>query len=976
MKIRFGKLLWNLILIINFIAATVVIFFALKPFFSWYLAKIPVLGVDLYYSATYVAYHLKHFSFSFNSFKDVWFGGYPLFDDFPQLHFYLMTPFSMYLGLIMGIQVYVLVSLFLFISFSCLLFYQLCKNIGFALLLAILIFLSPNIYGAAIWGGSLPYFATQAYLPFTIFLMVRYLSSGNRRWFYIASLVCGIFISGHPMPMVTFAFPAIVILLLFWNGKEFNYKVISRIKDLFLFFLLNVLISLSIFFRPLINMVMALLEGKFLAPLDLVKAGPYAAQSASASKIATDISNFYKSQVDILKTDTNILLFYLAGLGFIVFLIAFAISKNRLNRLGRVLPFAIFVFFVTAHVYLNAYGYSLLSQGWYRAFWVFPLAIGALCAVLWGEFFESQETIFTKLKPHITKKLFFVFGYAVAAAFIFVGFTVYHPDLIKLQAQNDKKLEYSSAFPEALSIKVSKSEQDKLKKELLPSFIDPNDKNKRLYEAEAGVNIWWNALFDMPLARGYIDPPIASSQRGGLFWLDIAIANDSLVRDFKVDENVAFNNALFLIDWNGIYDFEGGRLSSKGSNVGPSSYLVKNNVFDKTEKTTTHGAVVKWETTSGKPELRLDLPQVLNYYHVNEKFTSPVLYPSDAPAIVFFGDLPSYEDFLRVIATYNINSRKLIPVYGGKYIDDFSSKDLLNFDAAIIANYDYKNKGKAFGNLYKYVNSGGKIFIDTGSEVKESEAGNLPDIFPMKKSIRHGVGKEWQLESSSSNLLNSVVLKNFGPLIFNGSEWNLSFPEGDLRGGSEAILRDKGRPILVKRQIGKGEVVWSGANLTYHYNQYKVVDEAKLLTNIIQEFVKIEDKPLIPSNAIWIKPEQVKMETNKKVRGILFKEEGYKGWSARLVSDNNKKLPIYLAGPTYPGFMYVPIGNTSREPISVQFKFSGDFTSKIVSLISLITVLYLLEKITFPGIISGKTLDVLRKSFKKRIMFWWEKEDE
>ena len=971
---KLGKFFWNLLLIFLFIAASVVIYYALKPFYSWYLSKIPILGVDFYYSATYVSYHLKNLSFPINSFKDIWFGGWPFFSDFPQLHFYLMTLFAKYIGLIQGIQVYVLTSLFLFISFSCLLFFQLSKNIGLALFLAILIFLSPNIYGAAIWGGSLPYFATQAYLPLTIFLMVRYLSTGNRRWFYVASLVGGVSIWGHPLPVVTFTYPVIVFLLIFWFGSEFKYKISSRVKDLFIFFLLNILISLQTFFRPLMHMLMSFFGGNIFSPLGLVTGA--STNSSPTSQLAIDISNFYKNQVALIRGDTNLGLFYLAGAGLVVFSVSFAISKNRINRFGRVLPFALFLTFVTGHIYLNAYGHGFLSQGWYRAFWVFPIALGALTAILWGEFFDSIEKIITKFKPRYTKVLYLVLSLVISTVFILFGFTTYNKDIKKLLDTNDKKLEYSSAFPEALSINVSESDQDKLKKDLVPSFLDPNDKNKRLYAAEAGVNIWWNALFDMPLARGYLDPPIATSQRGGIFWLDIAIANDSLVRDFKVDEEIAFNNALFLIDWNAIYNFEGGRLSSKGSNVGPSSYLVKNNVFDKNEKTTTYGAVVKWETSSGKPELRLDLPQILNYYHVNEKFTSPVLYPTNAPVVVFFGDLASYEDFLRVIATYNINSRKLIPVFGGKYIDDFSLKDLLNFDAVIISNYDYKNKGKTFGNLYKYVDRGGKIFIDTGSDVKESTESNLPDIFPMKKSRRGSVGQEWQLDQSGSDLLKNVTLKNFGPLIFNGDDWKISFPDGELREGAEVILKQKDKPVLIKRQIGKGQVVWSGVNLTYHYNQYKVVDEAKLIVNIIQDFVKIEERPLIWGNADWVKPEKVKIDTKSKVRGILFKEQGYKGWSARLSSENNKKLSIYLTGPTYPGFMYVPLGNLTKEPVAVQFNFSGDFNSKFVSMISIFAVLFILERIILSGFVFGKTLGVLKVGFMKRIMFWWEREDE
>ena len=53
-----------------------------KPIADWYLSRVPALGIDLYNSVTHAALHQRHFSFWFNGFKDVWFGGYHLVGDF------------------------------------------------------------------------------------------------------------------------------------------------------------------------------------------------------------------------------------------------------------------------------------------------------------------------------------------------------------------------------------------------------------------------------------------------------------------------------------------------------------------------------------------------------------------------------------------------------------------------------------------------------------------------------------------------------------------------------------------------------------------------------------------------------------------------------------------------------------------------------------------------------------------------------
>ena len=141
------KIVGNLLLLL---ASFFVVAYALNPFAQWYLGKIPALGVDLYNSVTYAAYQLDQFSLPFNSFKDFWFGGYPLFRDYPQLYYYLMVPFVKTYGKVQGVQMYGLFSLFLLGASSLILFYRLSRNIILALVLVLLVLYSVNTYGALI----------------------------------------------------------------------------------------------------------------------------------------------------------------------------------------------------------------------------------------------------------------------------------------------------------------------------------------------------------------------------------------------------------------------------------------------------------------------------------------------------------------------------------------------------------------------------------------------------------------------------------------------------------------------------------------------------------------------------------------------------------------------------------------------------------------------------------------------------------
>ena len=190
MSLLFGllKKIGNLLLLL---ASFFVVAYALNPFAQWYLGKIPILGVDLYNSVTYVSYHLDRFSLPFNSFKDFWFGGYPLFRDYPQLHYYLMVPFAKTYWQVQGVQMYALFALFLLGASSLILFYRLSRNIILAIVLVLLVLYSVNTYGALIWGGSIPYFATQFVFPLTLFLVYQYVQTKNRKWLFGAILLTG-----------------------------------------------------------------------------------------------------------------------------------------------------------------------------------------------------------------------------------------------------------------------------------------------------------------------------------------------------------------------------------------------------------------------------------------------------------------------------------------------------------------------------------------------------------------------------------------------------------------------------------------------------------------------------------------------------------------------------------------------------------------------------------------------------------------
>lgn len=941
------------------------IYYLWQPISSWYLSKVPALGVDLFLSSTYASYHLKNFSLPFNSFQDFWFGGYPLFRAFPQMAFYLMVPFVAGYGPVVGVMQFTVFALLALVVSCYFLYFKLSKNHGLALLLALLILLSPNIYGAATWAGSIPYFASQAIFPLGLLAGVFYLEKQNLRRLAVMMLLTGAGFWIHPLSVVTFLIPSALLIIVF-GGIASSLKLKQIIVNFALFNLGWLLAGYAITYQ-----YVYLFITRFGLPVGLGRNTTGTGGAVESTAQAQAVADFFKSLVPLLWQRTNDLIFVILVLGVVLFVVTLIFYRKKTALF--VIPIALVAIWAVIHPVLNLGGiFNIFRHDPYRAFWQFPIALGALGAFLWGYFFTAIDSI-------TSRKIYFKLVYLIVslgistilAIYSYFTFTRQLDSAIRVMETNT---EYSSAFPEALGIQTSKSEIEDLKKQLVPSFIDPSDRNRRLYVADATVNIWWNAFFDMPLARGYIDPPVGTQSRGGFFWLDIAIANDSLVRDFKVPEEIAFKNALFLIDWYGIGFYEGGRLSSKGPSVAPSTYLLNSNVFDKDEMVTAYGAILKWLTASGKPEVVRDIPQNLHYFRVADEFTSPVLYPTNAPAIAIFTIDPSYEDYLRILAYDNLNSRILIPVKAGDFIDTMDLKQLENFDALILHGYRYNNK-KIFETLKKYVENGGNLFIDTGAESKDSESGNLAEIFPFDSTKREGMGKDWDLTAGEGQILEGIDFGKFGPLVFDDNEWKISTVAdgGKIKSDAAILLSHRGKPVLVERNIGKGKVIWSGLNLAYHYNQYKSDDEAKLFLNILKQFVDLGDHGVVPAKTEWESSESVIIETDQQPRGILFKEQLYDGWRAL---GQSKSLPIYKAGPTFPGFMYVPLDVKVSGPVKLKFTYSGSKLFWLVSFINLISILVLLDLIVLKGRVARLAISFGRSKLSKKLSLWWEKEDE
>lgn len=934
------------VLAVSHVVAAVFIVYLFMPIATWYLNIRPILGVDTFLTVNLATVLRDNFAPPYAFWNYGWFGGWPQFT-YPFLTIYLASFLSKTYGIVQGAQMVALGSAALFVLGSYFLFYRASKNVVIALILATFTTLSGGVYQALTWAGSIPSFSSQAAFPWALGFWVWFLREGKYRYFFTSVLVSGISIFTHPLVFMTYIFPAVAILTVF--KFDHGLQIFKKVRDLFLFVAVVLLIGLPQFVSTFGVAIKSVIKpSTTTSALSTTKA---------PNQMELDIAKFNQDQVNRILSDNNEAIFLVSAVLFVLF-IATVLGSRKIKSVFSVLPYGLLVAYFTFYIWLFGQGISIFHGGWYRLFWSVPIWIGLLGASSWFFAYENVR--------QITKNIYIrLMFFAVATSTVtFLGFVYYQrfPVTSTINMVSYRSQE-SSAHPDLLNYRPSDFEIASYRDKLRVSWFDPDETNFRMYDPDQTVNIWFNSIFKMPLARGYLDPPIDDAKRGYIFWLDAALSvtdgEPQLVKVFSYPLETAISNALFLVDWNGIKYYEGGH-TSPTSNGSVPNYLSKL-LVDKDEEFDFND--LKY----------ISRKRTLHYFRFKDDITSPILAATNASTIGIFGTEGGYESVIRSIAERdNINSRRLIPINLGQKIDKYNLESLNAFDALYLYDYDYADFNKTFSLLDKYVKRGKKIFVETGVEVKQS-SGNLSDLFPVKAVERKGLGREWLLEGQGQ-FANGIDFGKFSAPIFDDDEWNISYAkESDLRTGANAILKHKGNVIMASQKIGAGEVFWSGMNLAYHISRNHNQEEAKFFDNMLGTIVDISSKPLPNSQVNFVNANK-RLITFEKARGILFKEQAYDGWQAKYLSGGSGGLKIYKAGPAYPGYMYMPL--QKGESGKVEINFSGSLAHRIQIYVTLAVVVLIVDEVVLSGLVLGRARRWAWSFARKRTKGWWEKEDE
>ena len=984
--LKFFEKLFNLFLHAFFVS--MVVYFA-WPILSLYWNQKPAVGIDLFLSVDFVTYIHNHFNWPWASWKYIWYGGTPLAQTYPLLHFYLMQPLLHWFSAVAAVQVYVLASYVLFFVSSYLLFYSLSRSRPFSALLVIACAYSFNLWSQLYWAGSIPYTATLFLLPLSLFLVHRGYESGNKQSFspnkkylYFSALLTGTFILGHPQSFIGYTVPLTTIFILFFWDKKTKIFHWGKIFTLFIYGLIVLAVGFPmvgtglVIFKGFVNIINSLFAGVSTVSQEGV------ADSAAAT---SGTLNPVERMGDIY-TRSNPLLFWALGISFAIALITLVlvviVRRRFSHNMKLLLPFSLMFAYTVIFIFSFAKGLNPIAGGWYRVFWPTMTVLGSLAAVLWRTATNNLEIIiedFLGKSFTVRVPLAILTGFIGLAVF-FVGNDFLQTTYLSFQKETLGLVSESSAFPTVLSLDLGKDQWPQKLPKLTPDWINPNDMSYRLYDMDATVNIWWSSVFKLPLARGYLDAaptgPDSENYSGWQYLQNITFSKDEVVEryDYTVDQARAM--AAFFIDWHAIKYWEGAPVYGRNYASAPSSYIGEDKDLISQSESVFTKRPARYFQIEGRGWDIPETDQELKYYEVNEALTSPIYMGSNAPSILVIGDRIGQDTVMRDLGLLNINSRRGIIVQWNEPIDKLGKDDMANFDVVFAYRYKYNSYGKAFRRLEDYVKDGGKLFIDTGTEQKESTSDNLPDVFPFEQSERKPLGKDWDWKITESEIGKGVKFEAFSEPMYDEAPWSFSYPTGALDQGTEVIAQNHSHPILAAQTIGKGKVIWSGMNFFGHVQRFKNDEEIKLLKNILFNFADFsQDKNVKVS---YQRPQAEKVIIRGKAsRALLFKEAAYSGWEVRVKADGfDQKLPIYQAGPMVPGYMYVVLPEQAQKgSFEAVFKYKGELVYKLTYLVSFLSIFLVLDLIFFQAIISRFLGRVLGR-VQRRVGKWWEKEEE
>ena len=161
---------------------------AFLPFAKWYMEFRPIWGIDFFLTVNVASLISGHFVMPYALWNYAGFGGWPQFI-YPTLLPYIVAAAANFFDIVMATQIAVMGSALLFSVGAYFLFFRLSKNQVISAIFATFTALSGGVYQTLTWAGSLPSFASQAGLPWSLGFLVWYRQTKKIKYLLVAAAI-------------------------------------------------------------------------------------------------------------------------------------------------------------------------------------------------------------------------------------------------------------------------------------------------------------------------------------------------------------------------------------------------------------------------------------------------------------------------------------------------------------------------------------------------------------------------------------------------------------------------------------------------------------------------------------------------------------------------------------------------------------------------------------------------------------------
>jgi len=303
--------------------------------------------------------------------------------------------------------------------------------------------------------------------------------------------------------------------------------------------------------------------------------------------------------------------------------------------------------------------------------------------------------------------------------------------------------------------------------------------------------------------------------------------------------------------------------------------------------------------------------------------------------VSFFGEKSEYARLFESIAP--MNSCDIVLVNAGEFVEDYDLKTLEQFDVIYLDGLRYRSLSTFSGLLEEYVSGGGGVVLDTGNFPFGGNTSGIPDPFPVSETGFAVLS--FFLNQSKVNDITTGI--NFSK--FSKGDYDASYGKA-LKNGSEVLLTDEGRPVLVYWKYGKGNVLWSGMRLPYHGMLFQNYEELKLLVNMIRNVTVVQGETYASVSFDYPMPDEfvVNVKNATSSEAVWVKMSYYPGWTAYL---DEERLKVFLAGPNMMLFFPDRDGD-----YTVRLAFEKTFDIQIGEIVSVTSAITLCLLVIYYGL--------------------------